>query len=77
MEKESTDSSLQRVQLRQPGSIEDGADREFEKELVRKLDKHIIPRIMLVYLLSFLDRFGSFLFALLLRRRTGLTVGRW
>ena len=27
-----------------------------EKRLVRKLDRHIIPIIMLLYLLSFLDR---------------------
>ncbi|PUU76104.1 major facilitator superfamily domain-containing protein [Tuber borchii] len=56
MEKESTNSSLQRVQLQQPGSIEGGADHEFEKKLVRKLDKHIVPMIMLLYLFSFLDR---------------------
>jgi len=69
MDKESTDSSLQRVQSLQPGSIESGADHEVEKGLVRKLDEHIIPRIMLVYLLSFLDRFSSFLNSLL-RLRT-------
>ncbi|KAG0638150.1 major facilitator superfamily domain-containing protein [Tuber brumale] len=39
MGKESTDSSLVRVQ-----------------KLVRKLDKHIVPMIMLLYLFSFLDR---------------------
>lgn len=60
MEKESTNSSLQPVQLQQPGLIEGGADHEFEKKLVRKLDKHIVPMIMLLYLFSFLDRFGSF-----------------
>ncbi|KAG0638157.1 major facilitator superfamily domain-containing protein [Tuber brumale] len=56
MGKESTDSSLGRVQFRQPGSIEGGVDHEFEKKLVRKLDKHIVPMIMLLYLFSFLDR---------------------
>lgn len=28
-----------------------------EKKLVRKLDQHIVPVVMLLYLLSFLDRF--------------------
>lgn len=31
-------------------------DHASEKKLVRKLDRHIIPLIMLLYLLSFLDR---------------------
>ena len=31
-------------------------DHDAEKKLVRKLDCHIIPIIMLLYLLSFLDR---------------------
>lgn len=31
-------------------------DYAAEKRLVRKLDIHIIPLIMLLYLLSFLDR---------------------
>ena len=31
-------------------------DHAAEKKLVRKLDRHIIPLIMLLYLLSFLDR---------------------
>ncbi|PWW72725.1 MFS general substrate transporter [Tuber magnatum] len=56
MEKESIDSSLGRVQLRQPGSVEAGTDHGFERKLVRKLDKHIVPMIMLLYLFSFLDR---------------------
>ncbi|CUS13123.1 unnamed protein product [Tuber aestivum] len=56
MEKESTDSSLGREQLRQPGSVEDGVDHEFEKKLVRKLDNHIIPMIMALYMASFMDR---------------------
>ena len=31
-------------------------DHVAEKKLVRKLDLHIVPVIMLLYLLSFLDR---------------------
>ena len=31
-------------------------ERAKEKKLVRKLDLHIIPVVMLLYLLSFLDR---------------------
>lgn len=31
-------------------------DHAAEKELVRKLDRHIVPLIMLLYLFSFLDR---------------------
>jgi len=31
-------------------------DSAAEKRLVRKLDRHIIPIVMLLYLLSFLDR---------------------
>lgn len=31
-------------------------DSAAEKRLVRKLDRHIIPIIMLLYLFSFLDR---------------------
>ena len=31
-------------------------DRVKEKKLVRKLDLHIVPVVMLLYLLSFLDR---------------------
>ena len=30
-----------------------------EKKLVRKLDVHIVPVVMLLYLLSFLDRYIS------------------
>lgn len=40
-------------------STEDGIvtiDRAKEKKLVRKLDLHIVPVVMLLYLLSFLDR---------------------
>ncbi|KAM3421949.1 putative transporter [Cercospora zeina] len=43
-----------------PSDGEDGhvitIDRAKEKKLVRKLDLHIIPVVMLLYLLSFLDR---------------------
>jgi hypothetical protein len=35
----------------------DGIDPLFEKKLVRKLDLYIIPVVMLLYLLSFLDRY--------------------
>ena len=31
-------------------------DHVLEKKLVRKLDIHIVPVVMLLYLLSFLDR---------------------
>lgn len=31
-------------------------DHDAEKKLVRKLDLHIVPVVMLLYLLSFLDR---------------------
>lgn len=31
-------------------------DHAVEKKLVRKLDRHIVPLIMLLYLFSFLDR---------------------
>lgn len=34
----------------------DGIDPVFEAKLVRKLDLSIIPVVMLLYLLSFLDR---------------------
>ena len=34
----------------------DPIDHVAEKKLVRKLDLHIVPVIMLLYLLSFLDR---------------------
>jgi len=36
-------------------------DYEAEKRLVRKIDRHIVPVIMLLYLLSFLDRSPVFL----------------
>lgn len=38
------------------GSYIESIDLAAEKKLVRKLDRHIIPIIMLLYLLSFLDR---------------------
>ena len=38
------------------GSYVESIDPAAEKRLVRKLDRHIIPIIMLLYLLSFLDR---------------------
>lgn len=39
------------------GGVQDGADPEYERRLVKKLDKHIVPVIMLLYLFSFLDRY--------------------
>lgn len=33
-------------------------DRAKERKLVRKLDFHIVPVVMLLYLLSFLDRYS-------------------
>ena len=33
-----------------------GIDPAKERKLIRKLDLHIIPVVMLLYLLSFLDR---------------------
>lgn len=38
--------------------VEDGFDVEYERRLVKKLDKHIVPVIMLLYLFSFLDRYA-------------------
>lgn len=38
--------------------VEDGFDAEYERRLVRKLDKHIVPVIMSLYLFSFLDRYA-------------------
>ena len=39
-------------------SIEDDeiVDRKHEKQLLRKLDLHLLPVLTLLYLLSFLDR---------------------
>jgi len=38
-------------------SVEVGPDvAEYERKLVRKLDMNIVPVVMLLYLLSFLDR---------------------
>jgi hypothetical protein len=42
------------LQLHEGGSVE--IDVAKEKRLVRKLDLHIIPVVMLLYLFSFLDR---------------------
>lgn len=39
------------------GDVEDGFDVEYERKLVRKLDRHIVPMVMLLYLFSFLDRY--------------------
>lgn len=32
-------------------------DKKKERQLVRKLDRYIVPVVMLLYLLSFLDRY--------------------
>lgn len=32
-------------------------DHDLERKLVRKLDLHIVPIVMLLYLFSFLDRY--------------------
>lgn len=37
-------------------AVDDGLDEEVERRLVRKLDLHIIPLVMLLYLNSFIDR---------------------
>lgn len=40
-------------------SDEDGLpaiDKKKERQLVRKLDRYIVPMMMLLYLMSFLDR---------------------
>lgn len=34
-------------------------DRAAERKLLRKLDLHIVPVVMLLYLLSFLDRYEA------------------
>jgi hypothetical protein len=34
-------------------------DKKKERQLVRKLDRYIVPVVMLLYLLSFLDRYHS------------------
>ncbi|KAI5793707.1 major facilitator superfamily domain-containing protein [Peziza echinospora] len=39
-----------------PSEEKTNADKAYEKKLVAKLDKHIIPIVMLLYLFSFLDR---------------------
>lgn len=41
-------------ETRHTGDLAEGAD---EKKLVRKLDIHLIPLIMGLYLFSFLDRY--------------------
>lgn len=38
-------------------SDHDSVSKIDEKKLVRKLDLHIIPLVMVLYLFSFLDRF--------------------
>lgn len=41
-------------------TLDDGLpaiDKKKERQLVRKLDRYIVPVVMLLYLLSFLDRY--------------------
>lgn len=43
-------------------TLDDGLpaiDKKKERQLVRKLDRYIVPVVMLLYLLSFLDRYFS------------------
>jgi len=43
-------------------TLDDGLptiDKKKERQLVRKLDWYIVPVVMLLYLLSFLDRYYS------------------
>ena len=39
--------------------VAEEVDREREEQLIRKMDLHLIPLIMLMYLFSFLDRSKS------------------
>lgn len=48
------DSSIQKGYEVEGGQIE--IDQAKQRKLVRKLDMHVIPVVMLLYLLSFLDR---------------------
>ena len=57
----STDAQLKANDAISPPSPKAGfaaleIDHAAEKKLVRKLDLHIVPVVMLLYLLSFLDR---------------------
>ncbi|KAJ0157981.1 putative transporter, partial [Colletotrichum tanaceti] len=44
------------IDARDPDLVDADADAAVEKKIVRKLDMHIIPLVMLLYLFSFLDR---------------------
>lgn len=65
MSKQDPDDILAREKMkaRRPSYVDDEPhgfdllDPVEEKKLVRKLDMHIVPVCMLLYLLSFLDRF--------------------
>ena len=48
--------SIQDSPHKQVSESLEGIDHAAEKKLVRKLDLHIIPIVMLLYLFSFLDR---------------------
>ena len=56
-------ANLKAIEKRPTPTTDNGADDDnieidhvAEQKLVRKLDRHIVPMIMLLYLFSFLDR---------------------
>jgi hypothetical protein len=46
-------------EVRNANIVVEEVDREREEHLIRKMDLHLIPLIMLMYLFSFLDRSKS------------------
>jgi hypothetical protein len=46
-------------EVRNVNIVVEEVDREREEHLIRKMDLHLIPLIMLMYLFSFLDRSKS------------------
>lgn len=55
------------------GPNADLEDAVYEKRVMRKIDKHLIPWLALLYLLSFLDRYASSPARSLAARLTPLT----
>lgn len=54
--------AVEKLPIRWPASpvnYDTEIDHVAERRLVRKLDRHIVPLIMFLYLFSFLDRQGS------------------
>lgn len=49
----------------EPSIEPQGGDGKREQKLIRKMDLHILPFVVLLYLFSFLDR-GTFLFAVVI-----------